>query len=277
MRQFLRRAWYLLRQRQADADLAEEMAFHRAMTQRDHENRGVESSEAGFASRRTFGSAALASDQSRDVWIPSWLQGIGQDFRLAVRTLRATPVVTLVAILSLALGIGANTAIFSLVNSLVLRTLPVKEPSRLVLLSDSATKGAQYWHFIVWDQIRHRGEVFESAGAWFFTRFDLATAGETQLVDGVWASGSFFDALGVRAMLGRTFSVADDRPDGGADGPVMVISYGFWQRRLGGKRDVMGRRLNINGVPSIVRASCRRVSASRAPPKCGNRSRRWPA
>jgi hypothetical protein len=140
MRQLLRRAWYAIRQRKLDAELAEEMEFHRAMTQRDLEDRGVDSADASLAARRAFGSSALASDQSRDVWIPSWLQGVGQDFRLAVRTLRATPVVTLVAVLSLALGIGANTAIFSLVNSLVLRTLPVREPSRLVLLSDSATQ-----------------------------------------------------------------------------------------------------------------------------------------
>ena len=205
-----------------------------------------------MTARRIFGSSALAGDRARDVWIPRAFQGLGQDFRLAVRTLRATPVVTGVAVLSLALGIGANTAIFSLVNSLVLRSLPVREPEKLVLLSDTTSRGGQYWHVNVWEQIR-QAPVFESAAAWFFTRFDMATGTEAQLVDGAWVSGSFFDALGVHAALGRTFSIEDDRPGGGTDGPVMVISHAFWQRGFGGTADVIGRRLPINGVPvSIV-------------------------
>ena len=124
MRGLLRRAWYFLRQHRLDDELAEEMEFHRAMAQREIENRGVDARDAGFAARRAFGSAALAADRSRDVWVPRALQGLGQDFRLAVRTMFANRLVSFVAIVSLALGIGANTAIFSLVNSLMLRALP---------------------------------------------------------------------------------------------------------------------------------------------------------
>ena len=252
MRQLLRRAWYLLHQRQADDDLAEEMDFHSSMTRQDLEARGLEPVDAAFATRRALGSLALAQDQSRDVWQPRVLQGLGQDFRLAMRSLRATPVVTLVAVLSLALGIGANTAIFSLVNSLVLRTLPVSEPDRLVMLSDGASKNVQTWYHTVWDQIRQRPELFESAAAWIFTRFTLATGGETQPVDGAWVSGSYFETLGVHAVLGRTFSVEDDGPGGGAGGPVTVISYSFWQHRLGSTSDVIGRQVRLNGVPVSI-------------------------
>src|SRR3981189_651751 len=118
---------------------------------------------------------------------------MAKDFRLAIRSLRATPVVSIVAVLSLALGIGANTAIFSLVNSLLLRTLPVREPDRLVLITDSATRATQYWSYPVWEQIRQRPELFESAAGWVPTRFNLATVGETQYEDGAWASGSYFE------------------------------------------------------------------------------------
>src|SRR5437879_1274266 len=116
MRKLLRRVWYLLRRRQLEHDLAEEIEFHRALKQQELEQAGLEPREAAFASRRALGSVALAENRSRDVWLPHWLQGLGQDFRLAVRTLAATRLVTTVAVLSLALGIGANTTIFSLVN-----------------------------------------------------------------------------------------------------------------------------------------------------------------
>src|ERR1700722_1694949 len=131
MRQLIRRIWYAIRQRQRGADLAEELEFHRALKQRELEQGGAEAREATFATRRALGSVALAQDRSRDVWCPFWLQGCGQDLRLAVRTLLASRIVSIVAVLSLALGIGANTAIFSLVNSLLLRTLPVRDPLQL--------------------------------------------------------------------------------------------------------------------------------------------------
>jgi len=180
------------------------------------------------------------------------------DFRLAVRSLRATPIVTAVAILSLALGIGANTAIFSLVNSLLLRALPVKEPGQLVMLSDAAgaqlaaSRGITSWTNPIWEQIRGRRDLFDAVFAWGTTRFNLAGGGETQYVEGIWASGRMFETLGVPAMLGRTFTPADDARGGGPDGPVAVISYSFWQRRHGGAADVIGQRLNIDKVAFTI-------------------------
>jgi predicted permease len=173
------------------------------------------------------------------------------DFRDAFRALRATPVVTLVAILSLALGIGANTAIFSIVNSLMLRTLPVASPGRLVLVNTGPEAGTS-WTNPIWEQIRDRPQAFDGALAWSSTRFNLAQGGETEFVDGVWASGGYFDVLGVTPLIGRTFRPEDDRRGGGPDGPVAVISYSFWQRRYGGEAGAIGRSLVIERVPYTI-------------------------
>src|ERR1700694_1833090 len=154
-----------------------------------------------------------------------------QDLRLAVRALRATPVVTAVAILSLALGIGANTAIFSLVNSLLLRSLPVNDPARLALMTHGtagALRGSQSWTLAIWNEVRERPHIFDSAFAWSWYRFNLKSGGQTEIANGIWASGGMFDTLGVPPLLGRTLTESDDRRGGGPDGPVAVISYAFW-------------------------------------------------
>ena len=251
MRELLRRAWYAIRQRRFEADLREELEFHRSSIEHDLREQGTEPTEARFAAKRALGSVALAQDQARDVWTPRWLQGIGQDVRLAFRTLRTTPVVSTVVVLSLALGIGANTAIFSLVNSLLLRTLPVTDPNRLALVT-VPMPNSQAWSYPVWDQIRMRPELFDKVAAWSSTQFNLASSGETQFVDGVWASGSFFDTLGVPALVGRPLSDADDQRGGGPAGAVAVIGYGFWQRHFGGAPDVVGHALTIEGVPFTI-------------------------
>jgi len=174
-----------------------------------------------------------------------------QDLRDAFRALKATPVVTLVAILSLALGIGANTAIFSILDSLMLRALPVREPQRLVLLGEGGVARTS-WTNPIWEQVRDRQRLFDGAFVWSGTRFNLAEGGPTELVDGLWASGGLFDVLGVQAILGRSFTEADDRRGGGPDGPVAVISYKFWQQRFGGAADAIGRSLTVERVPFTI-------------------------
>ena len=171
------------------------------------------------------------------------------DLRDAFRGLRASPMVSVVAILSLALGIGANTAVFSILDSLMLRALPVNEPQHLVLIRQGNN---QTWTNPIWEEVRNRQHVFGGALAWSSTRFNLASGGQTQYVDGIWASGRYFEVLGVPAILGRTFSAADDARGGGPDGPVAVISYGFWQQRFSGAADAIGRSLTIERVPFTV-------------------------
>jgi len=169
------------------------------------------------------------------------------DVRDALRSLRATPVVTLIAIASLALGIGANTALFSILNSLVFKTLPVRDPSRLAVLDDGS------WTNPIWEQIRdRRQQIVEDAFAWSATRMNLSPRGETDVVEGVWASGSIFRVLGVGAAVGRLFTEADDVRGGGPDGPVAVVSHGFWLRRLGGGADAIGKTLTVDGIAVTV-------------------------
>jgi predicted permease len=178
------------------------------------------------------------------------------DFRVAVRTLRATPVVTLVVITSLALGSGANTAMFSIVNSLLLRSLPVERADRLVLLqSNPSITPNSPWPNPVWEEIRdHHADLFQETFAFSrrTTRFNLAQSGQTDLVDGIYASGGYFDALRVPPMFGRTFTAADDRRGGGPNGPVAVISYNLWQRRFGGSPGVIGKTQTIDRVPFTI-------------------------
>lgn len=179
------------------------------------------------------------------------------DFRLAIRALRASPIVSVVAALSLALGIGANTAIFSLVNSLLLRALPVVEPLRLVTISSDKAislgfKAGLGWSYAMWDALRQRSQPFDGALAWSTQRYNLAAGGEAQPVDGLVTSGGFFTTLGVKAALGRTYTAADDVRGGGPDGPVVVISDGLWRRRFGGAANIIGTPLAIEGVPLTI-------------------------
>ena len=251
MRQFLCRLRILRRLRQAETELAEELAFHREMKQQELEQRGVDPIEAGFAARRALGNVTLARDRAHDVWVPRWLQGLGQDGRLALRTFRATPVVSGVAILSLVLGIGANTAMFSVINALLIRSLPVAEPERLVLLSGRASPN-QRWTYAIWEGVQRRAQAFKGAAAWGGVRMNLAPGGEVQPAEGLFVNGDFFTTLGVPALLGRVFSAADDVRLAGPDGPVVVISYPFWQRYFGGSFHAVGTSIRIESVPFTV-------------------------
>jgi len=179
------------------------------------------------------------------------------DLRDAWRGLRAAPVVTAIAVVSLALGIGANTALFSILNGLLLKPLPVADPQRLVFVDRASASGQasgdQSWTNPIWEQIRaSRRDVFQDAFAWCGTRFNLADRGETDFVTGAWTSGDMFEVLGVRAVLGRTISEADDTRNGGPDGAVAVISYRFWQHRFGGAADIVGRQLHVNRLPVTI-------------------------
>lgn len=182
---------------------------------------------------------------------------LSQDVRYAVRSLRRTPAFTATAIVTLVLGIGATTAVFSLINGLLLRELPVKDPHRLTTISsETAIREGRLagggWNYPMWERLRDRAQSFDGAFVWMPQRLNLANGGETRLVDGLVTTSHFFTTLGVPAMLGRTFTISDDRRGGGPDGPVTVVGHAFWERHLASARDVIGTPLVIEGVPFTI-------------------------
>jgi len=235
--------------RELSSEVVDELACHLADLHAAALDRGATEAEADRVAADALHGASFLELSKRPRARRSPV-GLVQDVRLAFRQLIATPVVTTVAVLSLALGIGANTAIFSLVNTLSLRALPVKDPQQLALLSNLPEQDS--WTFPVWQELRRHPQLFQSAFAWCPQRFNLASGGVAEFVDGAWATAGMFDTLGVPALLGRTFTEADDVRGGGPDGPVAVISYGFWQRRFGGAADAIGRRLTLERIPFTI-------------------------
>ncbi len=181
-----------------------------------------------------------------------------KDLRFALRQLRLNPVFTLVSVLSLALGIGANTAIFQLIEAVRLRMLPVEKPQDLAYLDFAKGSKRSGWYstrsarftYPQWEQIRTRQNAFSETMAWSATRFNLAQGGEPRYAAGLYVSSDFFSVLGVPAMMGRTFTPQDGRP--GCGSPGAVIGYGFWQREFGGRADAVGRTVRLDGRPLTI-------------------------
>ncbi len=180
--------------------------------------------------------------------------GLGNDLRQAARLLRLNPGFAALAILSLALGIGANTAIFELIDAVVMRTLPVPSPQQLADIQEfhdgrigSTVARQKEFSFAIWDQLRQQQQAFSGIAAWSTERFDMGQGGEARYAEGMWVSGSFFQVLQVQPMLGRLIAQSDDYRGCGIRGAV--ISNAFWQREFGGRGNVIGSKLSLDGHP----------------------------
>ncbi len=186
------------------------------------------------------------------------LHGTWQDITYGVRQLRQSPGFTVAAVLSLALGIGANSAIFQLVDAIRLRMLPVEKPQQLVTVDwEKGSARAGWWStrsarftYAQWEQIRAQQQAFTGVAAWSANRFNLANGGEARYAAGLYVSGNFFNVLGVKPALGRTFTDQDDTP--ACANPGAVISHAFWQREFGGDPGVLGRTVSLDGHPIPV-------------------------
>ncbi|MFN7933044.1 MAG: ABC transporter permease [Bryobacteraceae bacterium] len=183
----------------------------------------------------------------------AWLDTFSQDLRFAIRQLRSSPGFTCVAVLSLGLGIGANTAIFQLVDAVRLRTLPVRAPQELATIDLAQGSMRAGWFSTrsarltstQWDLIRAQQQAFTATPAWSAARFNLAPGGEARYAEGLYVSGDYFSTLGVHAHAGRLLSAADDTP--GCHDPGAVVSHTFWQRELGADRNLQSRSVMLDG------------------------------
>src|SRR6266705_1041241 len=177
------------------------------------------------------------------------------DLRYGLRMLAKSPAFTAVAILTLALGIGANTAIFTLLDQILLRLLPVKDPQQLVLLTMRGRNYGNNWggnaiSYPMYRDFQDHNEVFSGMFCRFPTRVSLTFGGQAERVEAELVSGTYFNVLGVTTILGRTFTPEEDRAPEGA--PLIVLSYNYWRQRFGGDPGVLGKTLSINKYPMTV-------------------------
>lgn len=252
-----------------DADIRE----HIERETQDNIERGMTPKEAHYAAVCKFGNVTRVKEDTRDVWRIAWIEDLWQDIRYSLRMLRNSPGFAAVAILTLALGIGANTAIFSLIDAVMLRSLPVEKPSELVVLRWSARNAPRIFGYMssgdcpsnlrpgaanpsgcsfsepIFREIRNANQfsgvaAFASSGP-----LSLTGNGPASMISGQLVSGDFFHTLGLKAAAGRMLDLSDDSPTAA---PVAVLNYGYWQSSFGGARDAVGRTIELNGVAFTI-------------------------
>jgi predicted permease len=267
----------LWRREQRKKELSEEMQAHLTLAEREAMESGQTAKEAQAAARREFGNVGLAEEVTREAWGFIWLEQLLQDIRFGLRVLRKSPGFAAVAILTLALGIGANTAIFSLIDAVMLRSLPVESPSQLVLLKWGArTPPDTHGYMSAGDCTSNlrfgagnpsgnpsgcsfsepmfreiaQANVFSGTAAFANAgRMNLTGNGPAAVVNGQLVSGDFFRSMGLKPAIGRLLDTADDTPSAA---PVAMLNYGYWQSAFGGSRDIVGRTIELNGVAFTI-------------------------
>src|SRR5688572_16125792 len=248
----------LVGRRRAEAGLDDEIQAHLSLLAAEYERRGMTPEAAKHAAWRDFGGIDQMKETYRDRRGIPLVEGLVQDVRYALRTLRRSPGFAMVAVLTLALGIGANGAFFSVLDALILRKLPVDRPDELVVFTsrDDRPGANASFSYPLWQDFRAAGDLFTGIAASGGTlRRQMTVAGtngaaDMEPIEVEAVSGNFFQVMGVSAALGRTLVEDDDiagRPE-----PVVVLSHRFWQLRFDGSPDVVGRRVAIDGIPLTV-------------------------
>jgi len=245
----------LLFRRQAEQELDDELRDYLDQAAMEKMSSGMSREEARRAARLEMGGMEAVKENVRATSWETRLETLWADLRFGARLLRFNPVFACAAILSLALGIGANTAIFQLLDAVRLRTLPVKNPQEMARIKLDR-RGSRSGHFstrypdftyALWEQIRDKQQGFSRVFAWSPNQFNVSPAGEVHNAQGLWVSGEFFETLGVKPALGRLLNTADDQPACAAAGAV--LSYSYWQQEYGGRIDVIREKLTISRHP----------------------------
>jgi predicted permease len=237
--------WWQIRKRNADLDRELRSDLDLEEEEEEKRERGMSPKEAHFAALRAFGNATLIREQIHEAWGWAPFERLWQDVRCGLRRLGRSPGFTITAVLILALGIGANAAIFQLLDAVRLRTLPVSDPQSLALIHITGGNHAfgisttsDSLSYAVWRELHAYQQGFSGAFAWADANIELGTGNDKKPTHSVWVTGDTFSTLGVTPIRGRLFETSDDRPGCGIGGAV--ISYGFWQAQFGGSKAAVG-------------------------------------
>ncbi len=238
-----------------EAEFDEEVEAHLALLTERFASRGLSPDEARYAARKKFGGVTQTKNELRDRGRSRFLEAVWQDSAYVVRQFRRAPLFAITSILTLALGIGANTAIFSLVDQLILRLLPIKEPRHLVaLVGQGPYYGENMGHdvlsYTMYQTLRDRNQVFSQMMCRRSVQFTATVHSESEVLSGELVSGNYFPLLGIKAAAGRVFDANDDlRPSAN---PVAVLSYAYWKSRFAGSDRILGRTLLVNNYPLTI-------------------------
>jgi putative ABC transport system permease protein len=228
-----------------ERELDEELRHHIEQQTEQNIRLGMNPAEARDAAHKSFGGVEQAKEWSRDARGVRWLENFWQDIRFGARMLLNKPGFTLIAVITLALGIGANNVIFSFFNGILLRPLPFQEPERLVLLDEIATNrggaslGVSWPNYLDW---RAQNQVFSDLGCYQDITFTLTGVGDAEELSGAFISDRLFEALGVAPQLGRAFTPEENQP---GRNRVAILSYGLWRRRFGGDQKILGKTITL--------------------------------
>ena len=235
---FWRRAIFRWRRAELDGELAEELEFHRLLKDRENTSAGMSPETATELGRKQMGNITLAKEESRDMWSFMRLERFLQDLRYAARMFGRSPAFTAIAVLSLALGIGGNAAMFSLVNTLLVRPLPYRQPERLVRITGIFPRAAV-------PVFQQRGRAMDVAAVSMGSELNLTGQGEAMRVVGSSVSANFLRVLGASVAQGRAFERGEDLP--GRDG-VVILSSSLWKDKFGRDPAIIGRVITLNGI-----------------------------
>jgi predicted permease len=234
----------LVRKRQLDTDMDEEMRLHLDLKTQEYITAGLKPDEARRKARLDFGAVESIKEQCRDERGVRWLETLGQDIRYGVRALRKSPGFTAVAAITLALGVGANTAVFSVVNAVLLRPLPYPEPGQLVQLrADWSGEPSTVIDSATFVEAKNQSQSLARIAAYSGGDMTLTGSGSAERVLVGAVTADFFPLLGILPALGRNFTAEEDTPNGPK---VVILGHGLWQSRFGGENDVLGRTITLN-------------------------------